>query len=107
MEPIKDVAELRPIVAELINRGLVISLTPEGRGQIVTHALYLEEEMEKVHRKAAEAAEAAPAATTSRSPAPKAATTASNPALEQEVRELKEEVARLRSEIEDIWKNIS
>ena len=48
MEPIKDVAELRPIVAELINRGLVLSLTAEGRGQIVTHALYKEDEMDKV-----------------------------------------------------------
>lgn len=109
MEPIKDVAELRPLVAGLIDRGLVLSLTPEGRGQIVTHALYQENEMDKVRTRAAEAAEAAasapakPASSSSRS---SASSSSSNAALEQEVEELKAEVAKLRSEIEDIWKNI-
>ncbi len=106
MEPIKDVAELRPIVNGLIERGLVQSLTPEGRGQIVTHTLYLEEEMDKVRRKASEAAEAS-AASTSSSESRTAARPAANSQLETEVRELREEVAKLRSEIEDIWKNIS
>ncbi len=107
MEPIKDVAELRPIVSGLIDRGLILSLTPEGRGQIVTHALYREEEMDKVRTRAAEAAEAAAA-----SPAPKRSTSSgsssssNNSALQREVDELKAEVAKLRSEIEDIWKNI-
>ena len=105
MEPIADVAALRPIVKELQDRGLIISLTPEGRGQIVTHALYLEEEMDKVRTKAkeaADAAEAAPAKPRSSSPS----SSASNPKLEQEVQELRAEVAKLRSEIEDIWKSI-
>jgi len=106
MEPIKDVAELRPIVNGLIERGLVQSLTPEGRGQIVTHTLYLEEEMDKVRRKASEAAEASAASTSSSESRP-AARPAANSQLETEVRELREEVAKLRSEIEDIWKNIS
>lgn len=109
MEPIKDVAELRPIVAGLIERGLVLSLTPEGRGQIVTHALYREEEMDKVRARAAEAAEAAAAAAPAKrsSPSPSASAGSSNNAdLEREVQELKAEVARLRGEIEDIWKNI-
>lgn len=115
MEPIKDVAELKPIVAGLIERGLVMSLTPEGRGQIVTHALYMEEELDKVRRKAAEAAEAqattapAPARSSSSGSSSSSASpsSASNTKLEQEVRELREEVAKMKSEIEDIWKNIS
>lgn len=111
MEPIADVAALKPIVQGLIDQGLVISLTPEGRGQIVTHALYLEEEMEKVRRKAAEAADAAAddsttrsTPTVSRSSSPTAPAANSN--LENEVQELRAEVAKLRSEIEDIWKSI-
>lgn len=106
MEPIKDVAELRPIVDGLKERGLVIELTPEGRGQIITHGLYLEEEMEKVRRKAAEAAEAAENA-----PAKSTRTSSSSSsnvaALQAEVQELRTEVSKLRSEIEDIWKNIN
>lgn len=108
MEPIKDVAELRPIVTELIERGLVLSLTPEGRGQIVTHALYKEEEMDKVRTRAAEAAEAAENAPTPKSSGGSSSrsSSTSNAALEQQVQELKAEVDKLRGEIEDIWKNI-
>src|SRR5262245_30590516 len=35
MEPIEDLAALRPVVAGLLERGLMIELTPAGRGQIV------------------------------------------------------------------------
>lgn len=106
MEPIKDVAELRPVVNGLIERGLVQSLTPEGRGQIVTHTLYLDEEMDKVRKKAIEDAEADAASSSTGEPRP-TPRAAANSQLETEVRELREEVAKLRSEIEDIWKNIS
>jgi len=44
MEAITDVAELRPLVKGLMDRGLVIALTSPGRGQIVTHALYKDRE---------------------------------------------------------------
>lgn len=50
MEPIPDLAALMPVIRSLIAKGLVIALTPEGRGQIVTHALYKPEELEKVRR---------------------------------------------------------
>lgn len=106
MEPIKDVAELKPLVAGLIERGLVQTLTPEGRGQIVTHALYLEDEMDKVRRKAAEAAEAAENAPVKTS-TPRASSGTAVSELQEEVKELRAEVAKLRSEIEDIWKNLN
>ncbi len=48
MEPIKGISELRPIVDSLQQKGLVIFLTPPGRGCVVTHALYQEQELEKV-----------------------------------------------------------
>ncbi len=44
MESIDGLSELKPILARLAGRGLVVSLTPEGRGQIVTHGLYPENE---------------------------------------------------------------
>ncbi|HEY3391541.1 MAG TPA: DUF480 domain-containing protein [Lacipirellulaceae bacterium] len=52
MEPIKDLAELQPTLDSLHAKGLVHYLTPPGRGIIVTHALYLEQEKEKVRREA-------------------------------------------------------
>lgn len=46
MEPIRDLAELRPILDRLKAKGLVLALTPEGRGHVVTHALYEPRELE-------------------------------------------------------------
>lgn len=48
MEPIAGLAELKPIVQSLKERGLVVSLTPEGRGHILTHNLYQPRELEKL-----------------------------------------------------------
>lgn len=51
MEPINDVASLKPILADLQKRGLIQALTPQGRGQIVTHCLYTADQQEKLLRK--------------------------------------------------------
>jgi len=40
MEPIEDLAALKAIVDGLVERGLMVELTPPGRGQMVTHGLY-------------------------------------------------------------------
>ena len=48
MEPIADMAALKPIVDALVERGLVLELTPAGRGQIVSHNLYLPQELGEV-----------------------------------------------------------
>ncbi|HVA49822.1 MAG TPA: DUF480 domain-containing protein [Pirellulales bacterium] len=50
MEPIADLAALKPLLDSLKAKGLVIALSPEGRGQVVSHALYQPQEMEKVRR---------------------------------------------------------
>jgi uncharacterized protein YceH (UPF0502 family) len=52
MEPIKDLSELEPTLDSLHAKGLIVYLSPPGRGSVVTHALYLEREMEKVQREA-------------------------------------------------------
>jgi uncharacterized protein YceH (UPF0502 family) len=48
MDPIPDLDALRPVLASLKAKGLVVALTPEGRGHVVTHALYESQELEKV-----------------------------------------------------------
>jgi len=55
MEPIKDLADLQPTLDSLRGKGLIAFLTPPGRGSVVTHALYLDHEMEKVRREAGSA----------------------------------------------------
>src|SRR5574341_545097 len=45
MEPIEDLVALKPIVEGLIERKLMIELTPPGRGQVVSHNLYTPDEL--------------------------------------------------------------
>lgn len=110
MESIPGVSELKPIIQGLIDRGLVLSLTPEGRGQIVTHALYLEQELEKVKRNLpegdSEASSGAGSSSGSRdsatSSAASSAASSAIEALQAEVAELREEVAELRASLDEI-----
>ncbi|MGA2033225.1 MAG: DUF480 domain-containing protein [Thermoguttaceae bacterium] len=46
MDPIADLPALRNILAALGAKGLVLSLTPEGRGHVISHALYPPSELE-------------------------------------------------------------
>ncbi len=46
MDPIPDLTALRTILDSLRAKGLVISLSPEGRGHVISHALYLPPELE-------------------------------------------------------------
>jgi len=48
LEPIADLAALKPIVDALLERGLMLELTPAGRGQIVSHNLYAAHELAEV-----------------------------------------------------------
>ena len=117
MEPIADLAALKPIVDALLQRGLMLELSAAGRGQIVSHALYLPEELSELRvtyaghsgRVAAHAepADAAPAprawpALPTRSalePGPSAEPLAR---LAAEVAELRAELARLRDRIDEL-----
>jgi uncharacterized protein len=100
MEPIKDLAELRPVLEALVAKGLIQYLSPEGRGAMVTHTLYLEREMDKVRREAAEFAtvpeSSQPAAPpTAARHVPHSAAVDPGPAVGQ----LREDVAALRREL--------
>jgi uncharacterized protein len=48
MEPIADLTALRPVLQSLREKSLIVSLTPEGRGHVITHALYQPRELEKL-----------------------------------------------------------
>ena len=118
MEPISDLAALQPIVESLKSKGLLISLTPEGRGHVVTHALYKPRELENLTAQYAHAAATAfPAAATAaaiedesfepagpvRPPSrPPAAGESPAPALQREVADLRTQVAQLQSELEEL-----
>ena len=111
MEPIADLAALRPIVDALVKRGLVIEITAPGRGQIVSHNLHLEPELSDLRARYADqappvAAFAAgePSAAPFHGGEPAAAETSGRPGdelarLRGEIAELRAEVARLRERI--------
>jgi len=126
MDPIADVGALRPILASLAGKKLIVSLTPEGRGHIVTHALYEPREMEKVRAEAqainperddsdradgpARQSER-PASITAAPVAPAHAVSgayASRQAVDDlraELEEVRGQMASLRKDLDDLWSN--
>lgn len=95
MEPIDDLDRMKQIVDGLIERKLVLELTPPGRGQIVSHSLYSFEELKKI-RAAISAGETGSDSGES-GPSGTAAATGQNPgpALADRVAVLEEMVAGL------------
>jgi uncharacterized protein YceH (UPF0502 family) len=114
---LSDVASLRPVLSSLIDKKLVVALTPEGRGQIVAHTLFEDDEMDRLRRKIGSGGEsvapprpqqsAAPDSTASHTSTASASETSSaDDDLRGEVVALRDEVARLRKEIEDLWASV-
>lgn len=103
MEPIADLAALRPVLESLKTKGLVIFLTPEGRGQVVSHALYEPQELDKVRREQA-AAPVSPevSATAPASPALPVHDRGAADDWSRQLAELRSEVAALRREFDDL-----
>ncbi len=122
MEPVRDLAALRPLLESLKSKGLVISLTPEGRGHVVTHALYQPRELERLQAQYSAASVAPPAnaepanaepanaepASPAVSPEPREAAPAIPPdteavdSLRRQMEELRGQVDQLRSDLEDL-----
>ena len=88
---LQGLSDLQPVVDALVADGLMVELTPRGRGQIVTHNLYRPEELEKVR---AEHAGGRPAASV-REPAVESRPT--EPGLADRVAALEQRVAELES----------
>ena len=90
MEPIEDLAALKPIVDGLVERGLVIELSPAGRGQMVTHGLLL------AHEHGQRGSRSGSGSPASHLPA------ASSEASALELASLQAELTRLRSRLEEL-----
>ena len=92
MEPIEDLAALKAIVDGLVERKLMIELTPPGRGQIVSHNLYLAGELDGLR--------SGHSPTRNASARPVAADAPATPDLRAEISELRAEMTRLAERIE-------
>jgi len=102
MDSIPDLGALRTLLNSLQAKGLVLSITPEGRGHVISHALYEERELDKV--KAEFTAQAQQAAHTSDDEpvaAPRA-TSSGGGGASAEIAGLKSEIADLRSQISQL-----
>jgi uncharacterized protein YceH (UPF0502 family) len=123
MEPIADLAALRLVLDALKAKGLVIALTPEGRGQVITHALYQPRELDTLRAKY-EGSGSADAAREEQSGAGGRPYTAGPPtvaralppatpsaggsdgggvaALRQELADLRDQLAQLRGDLDEV-----
>ncbi len=123
MEPIADLAALRVVLDSLKAKGLVVALTPEGRGQVVTHALYQPRELDSLRAKyqgagagdavrdeepgAVAPAHAAAPSTAARALPPAMPSAGGSEgggvaALRQELADLRAQVAQLRGDLDEI-----
>ncbi|MCR4412662.1 MAG: YceH family protein [Thermoguttaceae bacterium] len=109
MEPIADLTALRPVLESLKAKGLVVPLTPEGRGHVVAHALYSPRELEHLRIQYAGAAvapegnlQAMVPTDTSATAAPPSAAGSRGPTLaelSQAIDSLQTQVAELRHDV--------
>jgi uncharacterized protein YceH (UPF0502 family) len=110
MDPIADLAALRPILESLRAKGLVASLTPEGRGHVITHALYLPEEMEALKAKFSGASPAThgglnePEGVSPRRPevGGRRSDVGETVSSSHEIQTLRTEISQLREELQDL-----
>jgi uncharacterized protein YceH (UPF0502 family) len=113
MEPIAGLPELRPVLASLKSKGLVLPLTPEGRGHTVTHALFLPREIEKLQAQYQHSPQPSPAPPSTSSeapsgetrPAPASPISSVNDDLEslkKQLFELRDQVVELRDQLETL-----
>jgi uncharacterized protein YceH (UPF0502 family) len=103
MEPIGDLQALRPILQSLKEKGLVRELTPEGRGQLVTHNLYKDRELAELQSRVQQV-EVTPREHSPVATIPSGVTLDMFHELQLEVVELRAEVSRLRGIVQE-WES--
>ncbi len=109
MEPINDLQHMTELFNELKRRNLVVELSPPGRGQIVSHNLYPEWELEQVRKSVAagisasgDAEEPAP---TSNRPAQGNAVPSENSNLR--MKEMESQIETLKDSVNDLQARLS
>jgi uncharacterized protein YceH (UPF0502 family) len=92
MEPIADLAALQPVLQSLRQKQLLIDLTPPGRGQVVTHGLCDDAEINHLRQEhgGGHPSVHSPSATPTASPS------------SSQLRELSEQVAQLAARVEQL-----
>jgi uncharacterized protein YceH (UPF0502 family) len=107
MEPIADLAALQPVVDSLKAKRLVMALTPEGRGRVVSHALYKPREIEALKAKyQGQSVAQPPPAAQDRPIQPGAAVPHEelgiDTAIRRELADLRAEVAQVRTDFDEL-----
>lgn len=112
MEAVADLGALRPVLQSLKQKGLLLELSPSGRGQVISHNLYKDRELAELKLRSGGAlsepsSRDVPAAETAvdieLGAAPRSAVTLDMfNELQLEVAELRAEVARLRAEVQQL-----
>jgi uncharacterized protein len=100
MDQIADLPALRTILNGLTSKELAVSLTPEGRGHVVTHNLYKPREMEVLRAKYSGALSAPASADATASPFDMPKSTAPSEPLRRDLEDLRGQVVQLRSDLE-------
>lgn len=119
MNAIPDLNAMQQILASLIKKRLVIELTPAGRGQIVSHNLFKERELNEIRARIGSVSAASTADDSddhpARSPSPASAGSVNTGGVTRDmlaevqvdVAELRAEVSRLREELRDLKQQIT
>jgi hypothetical protein len=122
MDPIPDLAALRPILESLKAKRLIVSLSSEGRGHVLSHALYMPEEMAALRASfdgSSATAVSSPAMHTAMpisppvpslaarsAPLPVAQAAPQSDRLTREVESLRAEVGQLRRDLEELTEHL-
>lgn len=107
-ETIADLQTLQNLLDSLMARRLVVPLTAAGRGQLLTHNLYLPEELSRLKQLSgnreleSERTVDAPSAPVREHTSTSFATVSSSAARDEELEQLREELGDLRIEVEDL-----
>jgi len=107
MDPIPDLGSLQVLLSGLEKKNLILYLTPAGRGQIVTHNVYLPHELDALKTEYANYKGGSDSADDSDSPTPVASSRTSSShsaALENRIAELEATVNDLKARLENVEK---
>jgi len=109
MEPINDLQHMTELFNELKRRNLVVELSPPGRGQIVSHNLYPEWELEQVRKSVAAGISAMGDAVepTSSPNRTSASSSVAGPDSSHRIQEMESEIAQLKDSINDLQTRLS
>lgn len=105
-DPIADLATMNQILESLMQRGLVVYLTPPGRGQLISHNLYEPHELEQLKASLSGYTGEEPTSHSSSGSAGSGVrSTSSSTAIE--IEQLRSEVRELRSMVEQLSERLT